>query len=404
MKKKYRVVDLFCGCGGISRGLERTGRYSIEAGVEIEAHPIRTFVANHLNSEGSPPLSYLGDIREIAGPDAIKDISDWLRPAGLDTPGELDLLVGGPPCQGFSRNGVRQYEECGVKRFYDDPRNHLYRAFLSTIETLRPKVVLIENVREFLSFGGGRFAEDLLKRLDELGYTADYRKVCAADYGVPQIRNRVIFIGVHRSFMDIPVSKLPFPPLTHVKPSTSQLDLIANIPYNTVSDAIGDLPAPSYVQGTRLHYERKDENNFAKLMRSKSGEVRNHIARILSEKSLQRINAVGTGRMKHVDESLQTKSFYGSAYRRLDWNEPALTITTWVYHVGSGRFAHPVEDRAITMREAARLQSFDDDFIFPDLINPVSQMIGNAVPPLMAQAFGRAIADLLDKNSLEHRA
>lgn len=404
MKKKYRVVDLFCGCGGISRGLERTGRYSIEAGVEIEAHPIRTFVANHQNSEGSPPLSYLGDIREIAGPDAIKDISDWLRPAGLDTPGELDLLVGGPPCQGFSRNGVRQYEECGVKRFYDDPRNHLYRAFLSTIETLRPKVVLIENVREFLSFGGGRFAEDLLKRLDELGYTADYRKVCAADYGVPQIRNRVIFIGVHRSFMDIPVSKLPFPTPTHAKPSNSQLDLIANMPYNTVSDAIGDLPAPSYVQGTRLPYEKKDQHDFARLMRSKSGEVRNHIARILSEKSLQRINAVGTGRMKHVDESLQTKSFYGSAYRRLDWNEPALTITTWVYHVGSGRFAHPVEDRAITMREAARLQSFDDDFIFPDLINPVSQMIGNAVPPLMAQAFGRAIADLLDKNSLEHRA
>ncbi|WP_122574099.1 DNA cytosine methyltransferase [Pseudomonas viridiflava] len=404
MKKKYRVVDLFCGCGGISRGLERTGRYSIEAGVEIEAHPIRTFVANHQNSEGSPPLSYLGDIREIAGPDAIKNISDWLRPAGLDTPGELDLLVGGPPCQGFSRNGVRQYEECGVKRFYDDPRNHLYRAFLSTIETLRPKVVLIENVREFLSFGGGRFAEDLLKRLDELGYTADYRKVCAADYGVPQIRNRVIFIGVHRSFMDIPVSKLPFPPPTHVKPSTSQLDLIANMPYNTVSDAISDLPAPSYVQGTRLPYEKKDQHDFASLMRSKSGEVRNHIARILSEKSLQRINAVGTGRMKHVDESLQTKSFYGSAYRRLDWNEPALTITTWVYHVGSGRFAHPVEDRAITMREAARLQSFDDDFIFPDLINPVSQMIGNAVPPLMAQAFGRAIADLLDKNNLEHRA
>ncbi|AQY64511.1 MAG: DNA cytosine methyltransferase [Pseudomonas sp.] len=402
MKKKYRVIDLFCGCGGISRGLERTGRYSIEAGVEIEAHPIRTFVANHLNSAGSPPLSYQGDIREIAGPDATKNISDWLRPTGLDTPGELDLLVGGPPCQGFSRNGVRQYEECGVKRFYDDPRNHLYRAFLSTIETLRPKVVLIENVREFLSFGGGRFAEDLLKRLDELGYTADYRKVCAADYGVPQIRNRVIFIGIHRGYMDIPTSKLPFPTPTHVKPSSNQLDLIADKPYNTVSDAIGDLPEPSYVQGTRLPYNRKSQNAFATLMRSKSGEVRNHIARILSEKSLQRINAVGTGRMKHVDESLQTRSFYGSAYRRLDWNEPALTITTWVYHVGSGRFAHPVEDRAITMREAARLQSFDDDFVFPDLINPVSQMIGNAVPPLMAQAFGQAIADLLDKDSLSH--
>jgi DNA (cytosine-5)-methyltransferase 1 len=105
--------------------------------------------------------------------------------------------------------------------------------------------------------------------------------------------------------------------------------------------------------------------------------------------------------MRDIAPELRTKMFYGSAYRRLSWDIPALTITTWVYHVGSGAFAHPDEVRGITMREAARLQSFDDDFIFPPLINPVSQMIGNAVPPLMAEAFGERFARVLDANAKE---
>ena len=100
--------------------------------------------------------------------------------------------------------------------------------------------------------------------------------------------------------------------------------------------------------------------------------------------------------MKHIDPKLRTKAFYGSAYRRLSWDEPSLTITTWVYHVGSGRFAHPTEDRGITMREAARLQSFDDGFVFPALVNPVSQMIGNAVPPLLANHFAQEFIRVLD--------
>ena len=119
------------------------------------------------------------------------------------------------------------------------------------------------------------------------------------------------------------------------------------------------------------------------------------MARKLSAGSLARVRAVGTGRMRDIDPGMQTKSFYGSAYGRLLWDEPSLTITTWVYHVGSGRYAHPTEDRAITMREAARLQSFDDDFVFPPLINPVSRMIGNAVPPLLGKAFGNAIGTAL---------
>ncbi|TFW13335.1 DNA cytosine methyltransferase [Massilia arenosa] len=400
--KKYTVVDLFCGCGGISRGFQRTGRFSIELGVELEPHPIQAFAANLTNHALKPPVAYQGDIRQLVGPEAVDNFWEWMRPTGVNAPGELDVLVGGPPCQGFSRNGVRQYLANGAMRFYDDPRNHLYRAFLSAIGELQPKLVLIENVREFLNFGGGKFSEDLLAKLDELGYVADYRKVCAADFGVPQMRHRVLFVAVRRDFANVSLQQLPFAKPTHAKGS-SQMDLIGDVTYRTVRDAIADLPEPVYKHGVGIKYPkaRRQISAFAEAMRSPTGEVSNHVARKLSALSLARINAVGTGRMKHAPENLQTKSFYGSAYRRLAWDEPSLTITTWVYHVGSGRFAHPEADRCVTMREAARLQSFDDDFIFPNLINPVSQMIGNAVPPLLAQAFAATFAKFLDKHSAQ---
>lgn len=392
--KKYRLIDLFCGCGGISRGFQRTGRFGIEFGVELEKYPVAAFAANMTTTGGSHSPAFEGDIRELVASAEVF----WKRmaEAGVFGPGEIDVLAGGPPCQGFSRNGVRKYCDEGI-RFYDDPRNHLYKAFLETLELLRPKIVLIENVREFLNYGSGKFSKDLLARLDELGYTADFRKVCAADYGVPQLRNRVFFVAVDRSFRDLKISELPFP-TPRFGSASGQQSLFSMEAYRTVKDAIGDLPRPADRHGIRIPYDkRKKVSAYAKEMRSETGAVRNHVARELSEKTLKRVQAVGTGRMKHIDESLKTKKFYGSAYRRLDWNSPALTITTWVYHVGSGQFAHPVEDRGVTMREAARLQGFDDDFIFPDLINPVSQMIGNAVPPPVAQSFAQEFVRILDQ-------
>jgi DNA (cytosine-5)-methyltransferase 1 len=401
--KKYTLVDLFCGCGGLSRGFERSTRYTVEAGVELAPHPIAAFAANHTSAQGGRPLTFNGDIRMLVGPEAPQSLWEWLRPTGIREPGQLDVLVGGPPCQGFSRNGVRKYESSG-QRFYDDPRNHLYRAFLVAVAELLPKVVLIENVREFLNFGGGKFSQDLLARLDELGYTADFQKVCAADYGVPQMRHRVIFIAVSRQVGKPSRLELPFPQRRFCSNDDVQLSLIGDAQYRTVRDAIADLPKPVYKHGIELGYSTSvGRSTFASEMRSTRGVVPNHVARHLSKLSLDRINAVGTGRMKHVAKQLQTESFYGSAYRRLAWDEPALTITTWVYHVGSGRFAHPEEDRGITMREAARLQSFDDNFLFPALINPVSQMIGNAVPPLMAKAFAEEIAGFLDVPVLSKR-
>lgn len=391
----FTIVDLFSGCGGISRGFQRTGSFATEFAVEIEPHFARGCEANIRNSWGKPTRVFCGDIGRLLAETELRRREFEI--AGID--GEnVDVLVGGPPCQGFSRNGVRQYlDEKPNVRFFDDPRNHLYKCFLSFVELLSPKIIFIENVREFLNFGEGKFSSDLLERLDALGYRATFRKVCAADFGVPQIRHRVIFLAVRKDLESISNVEQLFPLPTH-QPDSGDMFGSRHV---TVREAIGDLPKPASSQReAELPYPANGRvSDFAQLMRSESGLVKNHFSRELSAKQVARINAVGTGRMKHIAQSLRTKAFYGSAYRRLAWDEPSLTITTWVYHVGSGRFAHPVEDRGLTMREAARLQSFDDDFIFPALVNPVSRMIGNAVPPLLAQRIAETIAKALKKEN-----
>jgi DNA (cytosine-5)-methyltransferase 1 len=385
--QRYKVVDLFAGCGGLSRGLEATGRFGTQFAAEIEPHPARTFAANITNVDGKSPQVYTGDVRDLADDPSL--LWRLLNNAGIDGPGEVDLLAGGPPCQGFSRNGVRKYLDDDRRlRFYDEPRNLLYRSFLEILEELKPKVVLIENVREFLRAKGGRFAEDLLERLDELGYSASAEKLSAADFGVPQFRHRAFILATKRPII------AAFPIETYSESPDMYRD-----PYVSVRDAIGDLPPPTWTQQSDVipYHRGAKPSRYASSLMSKDGLVRNHVARPLSPKTLERVRAVGHGRMRDIDESLRTRKFYGSAYGRLHWDRPSLTITTWVYHVGSGRFAHPEEDRGITMREAARLQSFDDDFKFPPLINPVSQMIGNAIPPLVGEAFGSVIARALDR-------
>jgi DNA (cytosine-5)-methyltransferase 1 len=393
--KPYRLVDLFCGCGGISRGFERTGRFATEFGIEISEHPVSAFRANIRNSDGQPTRVHQGDIGALAE-DASR-LWDELRQVGIERPMQLDVLAGGPPCQGFSRNGVRLYEDDDrTKRFYDLPKNHLYKSFLRIAEETRPSIILVENVREFLNFNRGRFYLDLTKKFSEMGYDVRHAKLNAATFGVPQVRHRVFFVAVRKDVADSTGLGPTFPAPTHEEPDEGGL-LALKPRYRTVRDAISDLPEPPVGRTHEsIRYTTDASTEFGRLMRSGSGAMFNHFARPLSPKQVARINAVGVGRMKHVAADLQTESFYGSAYRRLAWDEPALTITTWVYHVGSGRFAHPEADRGVTMREAARLQSFDDDFWFPPLVNPVSQMIGNAVPPLVAQAFAREFARILD--------
>lgn len=393
----YKLVDLFCGCGGISRGFEWTGKFGSQLGVEIEKHPIEAYKKNIKNVDGDEPTIFHGDITELA--EDPKFLWEKLNQAGIFKKGDIDVLAGGPPCQGFSRNGVRKYsDEDSSVRFYDDPRNHLYKEFLKIIEETSPKLVLIENVREFLNFGKGKFSEDLIKKLNELGFEVKYRKVSSANYGVPQKRHRVIFIAANKKHIKRPSDCLHFPEETHGELKSGQMELSFLKPWVSVKEAFDGLPKPVLKHNTAVNFKIA-KTEFGKFINRDTPSIHNHVARILSEKSLERIRAVGNGRMRDICDSLQTKKFYGSAYGRLAWDEPALTITTWVYHVGSGRFAHPSEDRAITMREAARLQTFDDGYIFPPLINPTSQMIGNAVPPLLAYKFAEVFSDILDNNA-----
>ena len=395
---RYRIIDLFAGCGGLSHGFQRTRRFGTDFAVELVNHAASTFAANITRVDGTPSAVHAGDIEELTA--SNRALRSHLRRTGVES-AEIDVIAGGPPCQGFSRNGVRRYsDDTRRRRFYDDPRNHLYKSFLRFVELAEPRLVLIENVREFLNFGHGKFTEDLLAKLDELGYDAQYRKLCAADFGVPQMRHRVFFVAKRKDIAGTVDHLFPEPSFGT---DDEQLSILGPRPYRTVRDAISDLPKPVWRHAdSPQEYEGTGRlGEYAKQMRSSSGLVHNHVARKLSTKSAERIRSVGTGRMRDIAPELRTKMFYGSAYRRLSWDIPALTITTWVYHVGSGAFAHPDEVRGITMREAARLQSFDDDFIFPPLINPVSQMIGNAVPPLMAEAFGERFARVLDANAKE---
>ena len=396
-RKKWTVVDLFAGCGGMSRGFQRTGRFGTSLAVELEPHFARTFEANISGPDGDAPRVFTGDIEDLLSDEIELEAA---IEAACQTSGQVDVLIGGPPCQGFSRNGVRQYQDMSREvRFYDDPRNHLYKSFLRFVELLRPRLILIENVREFLNFGEGKFSQDLLAKLSELGYDATFKKICAADYGVPQMRHRVFFVATDKSISGTARPEDLFPKATHFKSGKDELFSENN--YVTVREAISDLPSPSEQKDHEpIPYQRNGKvSGFGAAMRSAGGSVENHFLRQLSAKQVERINAIGTGRMRDAPEKLKTKAFYGSAYRRLAWDEPSLTITTWVYHVGSGRFAHPTEDRGLTMREAARLQSFDDEFVFPPLVNPVSRMIGNAVPPLLAKLFAEKFDSALSKAS-----
>jgi DNA (cytosine-5)-methyltransferase 1 len=394
--KPYRMVDLFSGCGGLSRGFEWTGRFGTELGVELHPHPAKAFARNIRNTSGDGAAIYEGDITNLARDESL--LWATLRKAGVGGPEEIDVLAGGPPCQGFSRNGPRLYvDEDRTERFYDHPNNHLYRSFLTFVDELSPKIVLVENVREFLKFGGGKFSDDLKLKFNEMGYEVRFQKVNAADFGVPQNRHRIFFVAVRKDVADRTGFGPEFPCGTFV-PGGEDGTLGLFQAHRTVRDAISDLPSPAVNKNDLVHYDlRVPVSMLAERLRSSKGTVHNHVGRQLSKIQVERINAVGSGRMKHIKESLKTEKFYGSAYRRLSWDKPALTITTWVYHVGSGQFAHPSEDRGVTMREAARLQSFDDDFVFPPFVNPTSQMIGNAVPPLVAHAFAQQFTKILDK-------
>lgn len=366
MKSQGRLtaIDLFCGCGGISCGLSMAG-FQILAGVDIEPKYMVTF------SHNFPAAKSLAlDISKISP-------EEFMELVGIDA-GELDLLAGGPPCQGFSKNVPRK------ERYIDSPNNRLIKAYLDYCEVIRPKMILMENVAEMKNGFDQAYTAEIVERLGEAGYTVTDEVLNAADYGVPQRRRRAFFVANRNGF--------PFglPEPTHSPPSPQLSFMPAHV---SVWDAIGDLPSLKHGDGDEFsEYACQPFSDYQLLMRGNLKSVRNHVSRPLKTTQYERLSSIEPGQgLKDLPEHLRTKGGYSGAYGRLTKDMIAPTITRWVFHPGSGRWGHPVDIRTLTIREAARIQGFPDWYEFLGTFVQQAGQLGNAVPPLLAKRIAESM-------------
>lgn len=370
-QKKPTVLDLFSGTGGLSWGLSQEG-FEVIAGIDNWTAALKTFKHNHKNArvfdtdiENLPPKKLLTELN-------LK-------------PGELDVLVGGPPCQGFSKNTPAS------ARFFDDPRNLLFRNFMEYVRVVEPKVVVMENVAEIFNAYEGSVREEIVTKFRDYGYSVTVGVLNAADFGIPQKRRRCFFFAVRGTVLP------EFPKATHGKPKLGVL-FNDSLPYVTAWEAIQDLPKPKATDDL-VNYTKEPRTDFQKWVRGGAKAILNHKYKTLSEIQQKRYDSLLPGQgIKNLPDSIRPKGGYSGAYGRLDKTCLAPTITRWVFHPGSGRYGHPTESRIITMREAARLQSFSDDFEFIGSINDIAGQIGNAVPPRFMAAFAPIIKKALRTN------
>lgn len=373
VKTEYRpkVVDLFCGCGGLSSGLRSAG-FDIVAGADKEPKFMKSFKINF------PSSSYVeGDLSSMRPEELMDDLSIARE--------ELDLLAGGPPCQGFSKNVPRG------RRTAESTQNLLMFTFLDYCEAFMPRSILLENVAEMRNGFSSRFRDVVMGRLRTAGYSVIDCTLNAAAFGVPQMRRRAFVIALRGDVRP----EVPTP--THSAPS-NQAAMDERREYVRVWEAIGDLPSLLHGEGTlECTYASSPQSAFQSRVRNTEGRVRNHVARRLRPKQLARMTALKPGQGNaDLPKGLRAKASYSGAYGRLTKDMVAPTITRWMFHPGSGRWGHPVDDRTLTIREAARIQGFEDSFVFEGSFVDQSGQIGNAVPPLLAEEIGKSVLRALE--------
>lgn len=386
--KLLKLVDLFSGAGGLSCGLKMAGFGSL-LGSDIHRVYAETFAKNN------PETKFITrDIRELGEQD-ILDLT------GLK-PGELDLIAGGPPCQGFSVNAPI--------RSLDDQRNHLFKDYLRIAEILRPKAILIENVPGLVSLGKGTVVEAIYEQFKRMGYTVDHKILFAGHYGVPQMRFRTIFIALRDG------GKIEFPEPTHNAKAVAnftgakQLCLKVHPLFSqdmekqaTVWEAISDLPGLNTGEVLNdVAYPVQPQSSLQTLLRKGSERIYNHSCAKLGKANLDRLKYIPQGgSWRDIPHELlppglqrARRSDHTKRYGRLHPDAMCSTILTKCDpHWGS--FFHPTQDRAISVREAARIQTFPDRYIFTGNLTEQFEQVGNAVPPLMAKAIGEKIKQLI---------
>ena len=356
------AIDLFCGAGGLSEGFRQSG-FHVLAGQDYDDQAGATFAATH------------HEARFIGGPIEKVTPQQLLKAAGAKR-GEIDVIVGGPPCQGYSVYNHQRGE--------NDPRAGLFKQYLRIVEGIKPRWIVMENVTGITSIAGGNIVREIYAGMHELGYRVDMRVLKAEQYGVPQERRRVFFVATRT---DAPIL---FPEPTH-GPGLE--------PYVTVWDAISDLPVLKNGDDRALRaYRTAPQNSYQALLRGDYAKPANHSASRLSkinEERMQHIPPGGSWRdipLELLPAGMQKakRSDHTKRYGRPRKTDLACTILTKC-DVHWGAYIHPVQDRALTVREAARLQSFPDFFEFQGSRTEQYVQVGNAVPPLL----GKRVAESL---------
>nr|WP_255594759.1 DNA (cytosine-5-)-methyltransferase [Acidovorax sp. sif1233] len=372
--KRWRVLDLFCGAGGLSYGFEQTGSFVTIGGIDLLPDRIATFTANHEHA-----LGIAGDIRET-NPQVIG------RAAG-----NIDVIVGGPPCQGFS--SIRPFRALTES----DQRNSLVEHYVLMLAGLNPRWFVFENVVGLVTHEGGEKLNAILTAFKEMGYSTSWRIINAASFGVPQNRERVVIVG-NRVGVDF-IWPSPTHYVSYRSMAGRRAELMSSIelektvlqPAVTVIDAIGDLPAVASGDEVTAYSSNDKLTDFQKTIRDGSTVLTWHKATKHSEKMMEIIRHSGSS-IKDLPAGMVTSGF-SSCYSRLDADRPSNTITVNFVHPSSNRCIHPFQDRALTPREGARIQSFPDSFEFSGSTAQVVKQIGNAVPPLLGKIIAQAISD-----------
>ena len=342
------VLDLFCGCGGISAGFELAD-FRIAGGIDNNPDAIATFGNNFPDAK-----ALCADLSEVS--------RDWIHSNYSDS--QIQVIVGGPPCQGFSSANRHSKES-------EDPRNKLFFEYLKFVEVLKPKIVIIENVRGILTRSNGYAKKRIFELLETMGYKVNARVLDASEFGVPQRRHRTFFVATK---------------------DNSEFDfdwMIKSHPTPTVKEAIGDLY--HFTKGGHRKLLKSNTSNFGEYVYSKT-DLRNHEIVYPAAMTQERISHVPQGgNWQDIPTSLfptNRSNRHSSAFKRLDESAPSCTIDTGNAH---SNYFHPLFNRIPTVREAARLQSFKDSFVFLGSRTSQYRQVGNAVPPLLAHSLAEAV-------------
>lgn len=337
-----KIIDLFCGIGGLSLGFEQAG-FEVVSAIDMWADAVKTY--NHNRKEKVAKVMTVEDFNKVLLPEIIKDY-------------HITGIIGGPPCQGFSTVG---------RRNIDDPRNKMYLEFYKSVKIANPDFFVIENVKGMLTLNKGAFVNDLLERfgINGLGYTISYQLVNAADYGIPQNRYRVFYVGIKNK-------KFEFP-----EPFSYKL---------SAKDGISDL-----LNSDNTHYGSEPQNDYQRIMRGEQLHPFNQDYTNHTEQTVKIISMIPDGgNIRDLPREYWEIRKYNKAFERMSSMRPSNTIDT-----GHRNYFHYAEPRIPTLRESARLQSFPDNFEVLGTRGSQYKQVGNAVPPMLAKIIAINIKNLL---------